>query len=236
MRVAVVAVLGVAACRGIIGFEDGVAVERGGDGDNPPTSSSSGSGSVGAVIGADGSGSIGSAPLHDGSPGDPPGPEGALPDPAPTKENVAPLGKAEASSFYSTSYVPSRVNDGNVLTSWYPTKQHCKQTDGVGDYVCNGVSITITLDGPRTIGRVKLFGQRDFQTPEDVLTAKVELDDASGSNVFSKPVVTSRDFTSHGHAELVIHPPKERVTKIRVIVLTGQSERPGLGEIEAYLE
>lgn len=158
-------------------------------------------------------------------------------DAAPEPSNVALLGQAVATSLYSGSYPASNLIDGDLATSWYPSSDCTSNSDGGDDYVCTDipVSATLTLDKARTIGRVKLFGNRDeYPTGYDVFTARIELLDAADAVVYSATVTTSRGAEPNGDVDHAIAPAKSGVRKIRVVILTGEALGPGLGEIEAY--
>jgi hypothetical protein len=149
--------------------------------------------------------------------------------------NFARLGTAVASSEYSTGYAASRVNDGDLATSWYSATGSCP--DNGGNFECAATQVTITLDALRTIGRVKIFGNRDaYPDGYDVLTAKIELLDDTSAVIYTADVTTSRGTEPNGDVDHVVSPAKTGVKAVRVVVLTGQTTGPGVGEIEAYAD
>jgi hypothetical protein len=159
---------------------------------------------------------------------------------SPDNPNLALLGVAHATSELP-SYPASQVNDGKDTTSWYAAKQSCTP-DPSGGYTCGGLSgnpgtgIEITLDQPRTVGRVRILGNRDAPTGYDVLTGNIELkqmDDRQTTTVV--PFTTSRGDEPNGDAELAWN-PLPNVIGVRVDLLAAESDEPGLAEIEIYGE
>jgi hypothetical protein len=139
-------------------------------------------------------------------------------------------GTATATSEYSSSYAASLVNDGSLDTSWYSASSTCPAG------VCGTtLSVDIALDVPRTIGRVKLFGNRDYPTGYDTLTARIQLLDVNGAVVHTADVATGRGLTEpNGDLDSVVAPAVACVATVRVIVLTGEGDGPGLAEVQAF--
>lgn len=148
----------------------------------------------------------------------------------PPNGNFAFCATASATSTYSSGYPASQANDGDVNTSWYAASGACPS----GTCPSETIRVDLALDVSRTIGRVKLFGNRDFDTGYDVLTARVQLLDGASNVLHTADVTATRGTEPNGDVDHVVSPAVSGVTSIRVIVLTAESDGPGLAEIEAY--
>jgi hypothetical protein len=151
--------------------------------------------------------------------------------------NFAALGVASASSEFG-GYPASRINDGVTTTSWYAATGSCvSNPDGGADFVCTGTptQIEVALDMARTVGRVKLFGNRDgYPTGYDVLTARLELLDATAAVVYTAELTTTRGAEPNGDVDHVLPAPQAGVKTVRVVLLTTEAGEPGLAELQAY--
>lgn len=144
----------------------------------------------------------------------------------PPSGNFARCGVATATSEY-TGFGAEKANDGDINSGWYAATGACPSN------ACPGttISVTVSLDVARTIGRVKIFGNRDYPTGFDTLTARIQLLGAANA------VLHTADVTAVGadaDVDHVVSPVVSAVTAVRVIVLTGESTGPGLAEIEAF--
>ena len=152
---------------------------------------------------------------------------------APPAGNFAFCGIATATSEYGSSYAAAKANDDDLNTSWYSDSAACPAG------VCPGTTIRweVELNTPRTIGRIKLFGNRDFPSDYDVLTARFELLDGSGVGVYGADVTTSRGTEPNGDVDHVVPGTRTCVKKIRVIVKTSETtgnDGPGVAELQAF--
>lgn len=147
----------------------------------------------------------------------------------PPNGNFAFCGTATATSVYS-GYPASAANDGDVGTSWYAASGACPS----GACPTDTIRVDIALDAPQTIARVKLFGNRDFPTGYDTLTARIQLLDGTGGVLASDDVTTSRGNEPNGDVDHAFTSAVAGVHTVRVIVLTTEGDDPGIGEIEAY--
>lgn len=131
---------------------------------------------------------------------------------------------ATASSVYSSSYAPEMANDGNIDTSWFAESSACS-SDGL---TCGG--LFLQLDNPTavTATRIALYGNRSSSSGYDVLTGRLILSDAGGSELFATDVVFSRD---DGDAVVTPSSPVAGVRRVRLEVRTAESGGPGLAEI-----
>lgn len=150
----------------------------------------------------------------------------AAPPCVPPAGNFARCGVATATSEYSGFGAP-QANDGDINTSWYAATGACPTN------VCPGttISVTISLDDARSIGRVKIFGNRDYPSGYDTLTARIELLSAADAVLYTADVTAVGADADVDH---VVGPVVSAVKAVRVIVLTGDSTGPGIAEIEAY--
>ena len=150
----------------------------------------------------------------------------------PTGGNFATCATATASSTDSPAYVASRVIDGDLTTSWYAAMGACPAGS------CSGTSIYVDVDFdvPRTVGRIKLFGNRDaLEEGYDVLKARFQLLDASGNVLYSVDVNTDRSYVEpNGDAEHVLAAPVPCVKKVRVISLKVEDPGSGFGELQVF--
>lgn len=160
---------------------------------------------------------------------------------ASTATNFAALGYATATSVHPDdkegTYPPSHLIDGKKSTSWYAAPDSCQLPNGGAEYVCVAPqpSIDIKLDLLRTIGRVKVFGNRgDYASDWDVLKLRLELLDDAANVLYTAEKATSRGAEPNGDVDIVITPARTNVRTVRVVVLTGEQDDPGLAEIEAY--
>jgi hypothetical protein len=145
--------------------------------------------------------------------------------------DLAQCGVASATTTYSSGYGASLLIDGVLTTSWYAATGACPSNACPGD----SVYAEVTLDKPRTVDDVKMFGNRDaYPSGYDVLTAKIELLDSTGATLYSANVTTSRGPEPNGDADQVISPAVGMVSVVRVVVLTGESDGPGFAEIEVF--
>ncbi len=145
--------------------------------------------------------------------------------------NFAICGTASATSTYSGSYRASSLNDDALDTSWYATRTACPAGTCAGE----SIHVDIVLDRPRTVGRVKLFGNRDlYSSGYDVMTARIELLDGAGSVVHMANVTTSKGFEPNGDVDHAVTPAVALAKTVRVIVLTAESNGPGLGEVQVF--
>lgn len=154
---------------------------------------------------------------------------------APPNGNFAYCGTASATSEYNSSYPASNVNDG-VLdgSSWYLAVGSCAVDAGIGS--CGTTNyVEVTLDQTRSIKRVKIFGNRGtYAMGYDTLTARIQLLSAANAVLATADVTTSRGAEPNGDVDHAFASVVAQVKKIRVLVLTGESDEPGIAEIEAY--
>ena len=144
--------------------------------------------------------------------------------------NFALCGTASATSTYSATFAPSASNDGDLATSWYAASGACAAGVCAGD----SLRVDIVLDAARTVGRVKIFGNRDYPTGFDVLTARIDLLDGLGAVVTTAAVTTTRGNEPNGDVDYVVSPAATSVKTVRVVVVTGESSGPGMAEIQAF--
>lgn len=144
--------------------------------------------------------------------------------------NVAFCGTASATSTYSSTFAPSAINDGDLNSSWYAATGACAAGVCAGD----SLRVDVVLDAARTIGRVKIFGNRDYLTGFDVLTARIDLLDGLGAVVTTAAVTTTRGNEPNGDVDYVVSPAATSVKTVRVVVVTGESSGPGMAEIQAF--
>lgn len=164
--------------------------------------------------------------------------DAGLPDCTPDGGNFATCGRAVATSTYP-GWPASKSNDGVLATSWFAAtgacpSNACPGADGGAVEAGAVIGVTVTLDQPRTVGRVRLYGNREYSTGYDTLTARIELLAPSGEILRAYPVTTSRGTEPNGDVEQVVSPAQTCVQKVRVVVLTGESSGPAFAEIEAY--
>jgi len=158
---------------------------------------------------------------------------GTITDPTclPTGGNFARCGTATATSEYF-GFGATRINDGNFDTSWFADTGACPANTCSG----NTVRVDVALNMPRTIGRVKLFGNREYGTDYDVLTARIELLDGQGAMIYGADVTPTRGNEPNGNLDHVIPvAAKTCVQTVRVIVKTAEATGPGLAEVEAFV-
>jgi hypothetical protein len=147
--------------------------------------------------------------------------------------NFAFCGTATATSTY-VGYPASNTIDTDLNTSWYSESGTCSANDGGPVWACTTpLYVDIALNMPRTIGRIKLFGNRDFTTTYDTLTARLELRNGLGNVIHSADLVTSRGNEPNGDLDHAFT-PVSCVKSVRIIVKTGESGGPGLAEIQAF--
>ena len=96
--------------------------------------------------------------------------------------------------------------------------------------------LDVAFDAPRTIGRVGIYGNREYQSGYDVLTARLELFDGVGTRIFTQDVTTDRDAEPNGNADVLVSPPRACVASMRLILLTSEGAEPGIAEIQAFRE
>ncbi len=147
--------------------------------------------------------------------------------------NLARCGTMTATTTYSTTYPASSLNDGLSNTSWYASSGVCQVAGCAPDTVW----VDLTFASASTVGRVKLFGNRDgYPSNYDVLTARIELRDAANGLLQTRVVSTSRGAEPNGDAEAMVLPPVANVKVVRVVILTGESTASGFGELEVYAD
>lgn len=138
-------------------------------------------------------------------------------------------GTATATSTYVgplTTYSASRVIDGDLGTSWFAASNACPNNTCAGN-----ITVTVTLRQTQTIGRVKLFANREFASGFNVLTARIELLDANDAVLRQVNVAPS---TSGADIDQAILPAQSCVRKIRIVPLTGEDPGPGFAEIQIF--
>jgi hypothetical protein len=163
-------------------------------------------------------------------------------DAASTTVNFAALGSATATSVHPKdnggAYLASNAIDGQMGTSWYADYNSCSKTaDSGAAFVCANPStkIDIRLDTLRTIGRVKVFGNRGgYSSGWDVLRLRIELLDDAATVLYTAEKATSRGAEPNGDVDHVITPARPNVRTVRIVVLSAENDDPGLAEIEAY--
>jgi hypothetical protein len=135
---------------------------------------------------------------------------------------------ATATSSYN-GFPVSRLVDGDIKTSWYAGTGACALLGA--DYSCTGLSATIALAGPRTVGRLVLHGNHDQFTDYDVMSGRWELLAPNNTIISTVSVVPS---PPNYDGTTVLQVPVAGVTAVRLVVLAGDATEPGLSEIEIY--
>jgi hypothetical protein len=155
--------------------------------------------------------------------------------------NFARLGSATATSVHPPdadgTYTAENAIDGKPETSWYADYKSCGKTaDSGAELVCTTApTIDVRLDALRTIGRVKVVGNRGpYGSGWDVLRLRLELLGDAGESLYSVEKATTRGAEPNGDVDQIITPAKADVRTVRIVVLTAEKDDPGLAEIEAY--
>ena len=137
---------------------------------------------------------------------------------------------ASATTTYA-GWEPTKLNDGNLGTSWFAASATCT---GTGTPItCPGdtAAVTITLAGDRNVGRVYIYGNREFSTGYDVLSGHLEIKTASGTVAFSKSFTLS---APDGDIGISVSPAVSNARSIRFVIDSAESDGPGIAEIAAF--
>lgn len=165
------------------------------------------------------------SPTSDGGVGD-----GGACGRGPANRNVLRGAQVVVSSTYGGGYEGTRLNDGDLCTSWYAKTGACAPSQGI-QYACAGTSITFQFSMPTLVRTAVLFGNRDgYQNSAyNVKSARLV-----ARTTFGTEVSAAFEFSSNSNDAKASLSPQAMVTSLEIQILTADGSGPGLGEVEAY--